>query len=152
MFAVSFAGVMAGDATMFLAGRVFGDRILRFRPIARVMTPARFQVVEKQFEKYGNWVLFVARFMPGLRSPIFMTAGITRKVSFLRFFLMDGAAALISVPVWVYMGFYGANNHEWLMNLVKQSQTGVLLALAAICCVLFVVYFLKKRKQTSKET
>ena len=69
MFVVGMAGVLAGDGIMFTAGRVFGNRVLKFRPIARILTQERFEAVQEKFEKYGNWVLFVARFLPGLRSP-----------------------------------------------------------------------------------
>ena len=109
MVVVGMLGGLAGDGLVFAAGCIWGDNILKFRPIARVMTPKRYTQVEQKFEKYGNWVLFVARFLPGLRTPIFMTAGISRKVSVLRFIVMDGLAALISVPVWVYLGDYGAS-------------------------------------------
>ena len=73
MVAVGIAGVLAGDGLVFSAGRFWGDNIMRFRFIARVMTPQRYAQVEEKFEKYGNWVLFVARFLPGLRTPIYMT-------------------------------------------------------------------------------
>ena len=96
MFAVGMLGVLVGDGFMFAAGRIWGQKILKFKPIARVMTPKRYAQVQEKFDKYGNWVLFVARFLPGLRTAVFVTAGISRKVSYLRFILMDGLAALIS--------------------------------------------------------
>ena len=116
-------GVLAGDGFMFVAGRVWGQKILKFKPIARVMTPKRYAQVQEKFDKYGNWVLFVARFLPGLRTAVFVTAGISRKVSYLRFILMDGLAALISVPVWIYLGEYGARNTDWLMK--KNAQPAI---------------------------
>jgi membrane protein DedA with SNARE-associated domain len=146
---VAFLGVLVGDGIMFTLGRVFGAQILKFRLVSRFLTPERYALVQMQFEKYGNWVLFVARFMPGLRSPIFMTAGITRKVSFWRFFLLDGFAALISVPVWVYLGYYGANNRDWLLQTIKQGQHGVLITLGALLLLVLVLY-LKRRKANSQ--
>jgi membrane protein DedA with SNARE-associated domain len=149
MLLVSFAGVLVGDGTMFALGRIFGGRILKVRFVARILTPERYELVQLQFEKYGNWVLFVARFMPGLRSPIFMTAGITRRVSFWRFLLMDGFAALISVPIWVYLGYYGANQREWLMEQVKKGQHGVFIALGVLAVVLVALY-LRRRQANSR--
>ena len=148
MLLVSMLGVLIGDGTMFALGRIFGARILKFRLVARFLTPERYALVQKQFEKYGNWVLFVARFMPGLRSPIFMTAGITRRVSFWRFLLMDGFAALISVPIWVYLGYYGANQRDWLLDMVKRGQNGVLIALGLLVVAGVYLYF-KRKKATS---
>ncbi|MCP2039639.1 membrane protein DedA with SNARE-associated domain [Neisseria sp. HSC-16F19] len=134
MFLVGMLGVLVGDGLMFTAGRVYGDKILRFRLIQRIMTPKRYAQVQEKFDKYGNRVLFVARFLPGLRTPIYITAGISRRVSYWQFLVMDGFAALISVPVWVYLGAYGAENIDWLMAKVHQFQTGlfVLIGIGAV--------------------
>ena len=59
--------------------------------------------VEALFDRYHSWVLFVGRFLPGLRAPIFFTAGST-KVTFWKVFFFDGLAALISVPFFVWLG------------------------------------------------
>jgi membrane protein DedA with SNARE-associated domain len=145
MFVVGMAGVLVGDAVMFTIGHVFGPKVLRFRLIARIVTPARFQAVQEKFDKYGSWVLFVARFLPGLRSPIFITAGMSGKVSYLRFLVMDGLAALISVPVWVYLGYFGASNREWLLTMVHRGQAGVLLVVGLLLLTIGVVFWRRKK-------
>ena len=146
MFVVGMAGVLTGDATMFLLGRFYGNTLLQWPLVARVVTPERFVAVQAKFEKYGVWVLFVARFLPGLRSPIFITAGVTRRVPFWRFLLMDGLAALISVPVWVYLGFLGASNRDWLLTWVHRGQTG-LLGLIGVCVVGGIAFWWMKRRR-----
>ena len=52
MFLVGMAGVLAGDGIMFAAGRFYGHKVQRFRPIARILTPERFEAVQEKFEKY----------------------------------------------------------------------------------------------------
>lgn len=146
MFAVGMAGVLIGDATMFTIGRIYGTKVMQVRFVARYLTEERFMAVQEKFAKYGNWVLFVARFLPGLRSPIFLTAGMTRKVSFWRFLLMDGFAALISVPVWVYLGYFGANNRDWLLTWLHRGQSGILMVLAVAAVGLGVWWWLRCRK------
>jgi membrane protein DedA with SNARE-associated domain len=146
MFVVGMAGVLTGDATMFLLGRFYGNTLLQWPLVARVVTPERFVAVQAKFEKYGVWVLFVARFLPGLRSPIFITAGVTRRVPFWRFLLMDGLAALISVPVWVYLGFLGASNRDWLLTWVHRGQTG-LLGLIGVSVVGGIAFWWMKRRR-----
>ena len=129
MVIVGFLGVMVGDGLMFAAGKIFGHRILRFRPIARIMTPRRYAQVQEKFDRYGNGVLFIARFLPGLRMPIYISAGISKKISYFRFFMMDGLAASLSVPIWVYLGNYSAENIDWLMTKVHQFQILVIIAM-----------------------
>jgi membrane protein DedA with SNARE-associated domain len=143
MCAVGIVGVLAGDSIMFMIGRIFGERALRVRWVAYLLTPRRYALVQAKFSRYGNRLMFVARFLPGLRSPIFLTAGMTRRVSFTRFFLLDGFAALISVPIWVYLGHYGAQNHEWLLTWLGRSKVIVyVVVLAAIALV--VRYFWRR--------
>lgn len=145
MFAVGMAGVLIGDAVVFTAGLTFGEKILQNRFVARIITPDRYDTVQRQFEKYGKWVVFMARFMPGLRTPIFLTAGVSKRVSFLRFFITDFLAAFISVPVWVYLGFYGASNFDQLMTWVRQGQITIFLLLAVVIIGFVVKKYLKRR-------
>ena len=146
MFAVGMLGVLVGDGIMFAAGRIWGQKILRFKPIARIMTPKRYEQVQEKFDKYGNWVLFVARFLPGLRTAVFVTAGISRKVSYLRFIIMDGLAALISVPIWIYLGEYGAHNIHWLMAKMHSLQSGIFVILGIGAAVVAWIWWKKRQR------
>ena len=124
MFGVCMAGVLLGDLIMFMIGRHFGERALRWRWVAFLLTPERRVQVQQKFDRYGIRLLFVARFLPGLRSPVFIIAGWSRRVSLLKFLLLDGAAALISVPFWVYLGYYGADNRDWLLDSIRRGKAG----------------------------
>ncbi len=134
MVIVGMAGVLLGDGLVFTAGRFQGQRIMALPAFRKVLTPERFAKAQAAFERWGRWVMFVARFLPGLRTPVFFTAGTTKKVSFPTWLLMDGLAALISVPVWVYLGYLGARNWDWMFHMIHSFQYGIfgLLGLGAI--------------------
>lgn len=134
MFLVGMAGVLIGDGMVFTLGRFQGERVMRAPGFRRVLTPERFASAQGAFTKYGHWVMFVARFLPGLRTPVFFTAGMTRRVSFLTWLLMDGVAALISVPIWIYLGYFGARNWDWMFGMLRNFQFGIfgLLGLGAV--------------------
>lgn len=136
MFAMCMVGVLLGDATVFLLGRRYGAAMLGWRWVARVLPPARYEVVRHKFARYGNRALFVARFLPGMRTTVYFTAGATHQVSLLRFVLIDGLAALISVPVWVYLGYFGANNRDWLATWMQRGQNSLWLLMGALLLVL----------------
>ena len=138
-----------GDGTMFMLGRLFGERMLRFPLLRRLLPPHRFAHVQEKFSRYGNWVLFVARFLPGLRSPIFVTAGLSRSISFGRFLIMDGLAACISVPIWVYLGYLGAYNRDWLLKWVDRGQTG-LLTLTGLLLLAGAIWLLRQRRNKAR--
>jgi membrane protein DedA with SNARE-associated domain len=144
MALVSLVGVLAGDAAMFLLGHRHGARIMQWPLVARLLTPQRYARVQEKFARYGNRLLFLARFLPGMRTAVYVTAGATHRVSFLRFFLLDGLAALISVPVWVYLGYFGANNREWLAMWIGRGQHGIWI-LAALLVIAGIVLWWRHR-------
>lgn len=147
MLVVSMFGVLFGDSTMYWLGRIYGARILRVRFIRKFLTVQRLRMVRDKFDQYGNRVLFVARFLPGLRAPIYMVSGITRRVSYTRFVLLDFFAAIISVPIWVYLGYYGAHKRDWLMEQIKTGQTGIYILIGALALFIgWKVYKAKKAK------
>jgi len=100
---VMYTGVLAGDSMIFFAGRHLGTRMLASSWLQRILPPRKQVKVEGMLARYGSWALFLGRFLPGLRAPLFFTAG-SMKVSYLKFLLLDGVAALISVPVFVWLG------------------------------------------------
>ena len=155
MLGVCFAGVLMGDASMYTIGRIFGYRILQIKFMRRFITPERFESVQAQFEKYGIWVLFAARFMPGLRSPIFMAAGMSQRVPFAHFIIMDGLAALISVPVWVFIAYYCAESLEDLIKNINSAQSVmhyVILAIVLISIFIVTKAYIKKKAKKKAET
>ncbi|UXN35666.1 DedA family protein [Avibacterium paragallinarum] len=151
MLIVSMFGVLLGDSTMYWLGRIYGVKILRFRPIRKILTLKRLQMVRSQFDKYDNRVLFTARFLPGLRAPIYMVSGITRRVSFIRFVFIDFCAAIISVPIWVYLGHFGASNLEWLHAQIQKGQLVIYLIIASIALFLFWKWKKSRTKKTGQE-
>jgi len=147
MVALAMFGVLLGDSAIFLLGHHYGARILQWRFVARVLTPERYLKVQEKFDQYGNRMLFFARFLPGMRTTVYLTAGTTHRVSFLRFLLIDTLAALISVPFWVYLGFFGADNHEWLMKWLHRGQSS-LWVLVGILLLTVLVLWWKHRRRT----
>ncbi|HDL3366507.1 TPA: DedA family protein [Mannheimia haemolytica] len=149
MLVVSMLGVLVGDSTMYWLGRIYGEKILKFPLIRNVATPERFATVQERFEKQGWKLLFMARFLPGLRAVVYLVSGITRKVSFVKFLLVDFCAAIISVPIWVYLGDYGASNLDGLKEQVANGQHLIFAILGIV--ILFLGWkWYKNKKQYKK--
>jgi membrane protein DedA with SNARE-associated domain len=75
---VCFASVLGGDCIAFTLGRLFGSRLLDSRLARRVFRPRKQIRVRAYFRKFGSKVIFIARFLPGLRFSIFLSAGTLR--------------------------------------------------------------------------
>lgn len=151
MLLVSMGGVLAGDSTMYMLGRIFGYKIQKFKPMRTILSPKRFAQIQKLFKRYGIGVLFVARFLPVLRSPTFLVAGMSRRVGFIKFIAMDGFAALISVPVWVSIGHFGAQNREQLADWLSNSKNGFLVLTIVLVLGLAMFIWHHKRKEKLKK-
>ena len=98
-------GVLLGDSIMFLLGRRFGGKLLAWQGTHHLFPPAKQAKVKALFDRHGATVLLIARFLPGLRAPIFSTAGAMR-VPYLKFAFHDGLAAVLSVPLFVWRGHW----------------------------------------------
>ncbi|MDO4698378.1 MAG: DedA family protein [Pasteurellaceae bacterium] len=149
MLVVSMIGVLVGDSTMYWLGRIYGEKILKFPLIRKIATPERFNLVQQRFEKEGWKLLFVARFLPGLRAVVYLVSGITRRVSFTRFVLVDFFAAIISVPIWVYLGDFGARNLDWLEEQIHRGQ--MIIWVLLLIGGLFVFWKWKKSRQNKSQ-
>jgi membrane protein DedA with SNARE-associated domain len=145
MFAVGMAGVLVGDGMVFTMGRFQGQRVMALPGFRKVLTPDRFASAQAAFARWGRWVMFVARFLPGLRTPVFFTAGMTRRVTLPTWLVMDGAAALISVPIWVYLGYFGARNWDWMFGMLHNFQFGLFGLLGLGALALGVVWWRRRQ-------
>lgn len=150
MFLVGMAGVLIGDSFVFWLGKTYGLEALKLPVLRTVLHPERFGKVQEQFRKHGKWVVFFGRFMPGLRMPIFFTAGTSGQITFLRFLSTDGFAALISVPVWVYLGYFLAHNFEELMQWVRRAQSLIIVLVVLSILVFIGIYFWRKKNSKSE--
>jgi membrane protein DedA with SNARE-associated domain len=146
-----YAGVIGGDCITFFAGRHVGGWLLTSRWFQRIVSPAKQARVVDFFERYGAMGLFIGRFLPGLRAPIFFTAG-SMKVPFWKFLLFDGVAALISVPVFVWLGHWlwgkFKDDLDQFNQTLGKSQSYALCAAVAIviiCTTVFLIWIKRRR-------
>ena len=146
MMVVGFAGILAGDSLIFHFGRKLGSKVGR-KPggfFARIITPEKRAKVEGLFEKHGHKVVMIARFMPGVRAVTYFTAG-SVGMSYWRFILWDGLAALLSAPLFVFLGFHFGSELDFVIDKIKDGQFVVMGGLA----LLGLGWFLWQRRKAA---
>jgi membrane protein DedA with SNARE-associated domain len=147
--ALMYLGVLAGDSIIFCLGRHFGSRLLAWEHTHHLFPPKKQARVQQLFERHGSIVLLIARFLPGLRAPIFSTAGAMR-VPYLKFVLFDGAAALMSVPIFVWFGHWlwvkFDDDIAKLSAAMAQTESYTAWIVAAVIAVAVLVYWLRPRR------
>jgi membrane protein DedA with SNARE-associated domain len=130
--AAGLFGVLAGDAFLYTVGRIYGRRAFTLPLIRTIMTPKRILLAERRIVRNSHFICFTARFLPGLRSPIFLLAGITG-VRPVVFYGLDGLAALISVPLWVLVGHWVGENLDMALQIAERIQ--LLLGAAVVLAI-----------------
>jgi len=147
---ICYLGIMVGDSIIFLIGKYFGSFFLKSKLGKYILNEKRQLYAAEAFKKHGIWVNFFSRFLPGVRTAVFFTGG-SLKYSFLKFFVMDGFAALLSVPLFVGLGYWiglksNGNIQELSADFKTYSPYIVALFLLLITVSLYLYFFRKKKK------
>lgn len=145
MMLACIAGVIIGDGCLYLIGRIWGSRLVGTSFFQKhVLSPERLASVTENFHKYGIKILLFARLTPGIRTPIFLTAGIT-KLSWIRFVIADGLYAIPGVSILFFLGFFFTERMIALVNEKAEIVKAVsILGVLAIVAGYFVYRFVRK--------
>ena len=149
VFLVCFLAVLGGDSLAFVMGRLFGTRLLDSKLAQRFFRPRKQIRVKAYFRKYGSKVIFIARFLPGLRFSIFLSAG-TLRVRPSVFVTYDSLAALVSVPALVYLAWIFGEHIDHVVSWARRSEYGIL-ALVGLFVIWFSVKMIRKRRQKKSQ-
>jgi membrane protein DedA with SNARE-associated domain len=98
MLPVCIAGALSGDCVLYWMGHRWGEGILEWRAIRRMVTREREEQLKSAYRRQGVKILFAARHVMGFRAAAFLTAGIAR-LPFWRFLAVDGAAATVGISI-----------------------------------------------------
>jgi protein MpaA len=149
MIGICFVGVMLGDSIMFWLGAHYGRQLTRKWIFHKLLPDERLDSVRGRFNQWGNKLIFVARFMPGLRAPIFFSAG-TFHVPFRVFFFYDGLAALLSVPAIVAAVFYFGDHLEKVIRIIKKAEHGIIFTVLSVAALLILKWYWSNRRLKSR--
>ncbi len=111
--AACFVGIYIGDLLIFLAGRFFGRAALRRAPLRWFISESAMDRSAAWLGRNGMTTVFLSRFTPGLRLPVYFAAGML-KTNFLKFSLFFAIAAALWTPIlvgstaWLSKGMAGA--------------------------------------------
>jgi membrane protein DedA with SNARE-associated domain len=142
--------ILVGDGIPYVLGRVFGVRLLRVRWLRLVVTKQRLANFDRWFRRRGDWVILIARFIPGLRVVAFFTAG-TMKMSWQRFVCLDGLGILLIVPLLTWLGFHSAEFIGSMITTVQKVERGILwTALGGGVVLALWFWWWRRRRQRPK--
>lgn len=143
----AWTGIMGGDSALYWLGRRFGNDVTRIPLMGRHLNPRRLERVHVWFEQYGIWVVAVGRLLAGIRGAVVVVAGAIR-FSFLKFFLADAVAAVVSGGLFIWLGFHFGKNHAQIEAFMHRVKGGALVVVALAAAVFGLVY-LRRRRQAA---
>jgi membrane protein DedA with SNARE-associated domain len=133
MLPVCIVGVIIGDGFLYAIGRLWGPRLLQYSWIKRrILPPDRLATIESNFQQYGVKLLLFARLTPGIRAPVFFTAGLTQ-LSLVRFLLADGLYAIPGVSLLFFLGYWFADSIVgYVQDAAKVKSVIVIVVIVAV--------------------
>jgi membrane protein DedA with SNARE-associated domain len=142
-FLACLIGALLGDCASYWIGYHFGTRVIREHHWwNRYMTPARERKIEEMIRAHGLKVFFLARFLIGLRSTIYLTAGVLR-MPFRRFILIDLVCATVIIGIFFELSYqFGEVVTRWIRG-AEWTVTAVLVGVVAAV----VIFFLWRRSR-----
>ncbi len=135
------AGALTGDCVMYWVGYHFGRGILHQKGwLIHLLHPEREQQVERMIQKHGLKVFLLARFLVGLRSPLYIAAGILR-VPFRRFLIVDFFCATLVISTFFGLSYMYAERITGWWQSIRRLELGLTVAIVALAiCTAIVLY------------
>lgn len=112
----SFAGIWIGDMALYAAGRYGGGWLTRCGPLRLLLEGKSVEAARTFLVRRGATAIFISRFTPGMRLPLYLTLGIVRfpALKLGGWFMLAGLAW--TVPVVGLTAWFGQRASEWLMH------------------------------------
>jgi len=142
---VAAAGAFLGDNTAYWIGRRFGARVVD-RFFSGEKSRRRIEWAERRLTERGGELIAIARFIPGGRTAVTLSAGLLG-FPWGRFVVFDAAAAVGWALYAALLGYFGGHAFE------HEAWKGLLLALAiafAVAGGVEVTRWVLKRRRLSR--
>jgi membrane protein DedA with SNARE-associated domain len=137
-------GAFLGDNSAYLIGRRFGGRATSRWTSAKAQH--RIEGVERQLDERGGELIAIARFIPGGRTAVTLSAG-TLGYPWRRFALFDAIAVVLWASYAALLGYFGGKAFE------QAPWKGLLLAIGiafAIAATVEGVRWVLRRRRRAK--
>jgi membrane protein DedA with SNARE-associated domain len=145
---VIWTGVVVSDGLFYAAGRHYGDRLFQFKFVARFYPAEKRQRVEENFQRYGVIILLFGRVVPGIRLPLFLTAGMMR-LSVPAFLLSDFLGTFVGSTLVFFLAYWvGTEVLQAWESEFKQYQSWLILGLILCVMIYLLLEFLRRPYRT----
>ena len=143
--AVATVAAIAGSLVDYYIGLKGIEVLAKKRVLGRVLFSIdQLAVAGKWFDRYGSFMVFIARLIPGLRTLISFPAG-AAKMPLTKFLAFTTAGCLLWNAILIYVGYYLGANWREVAGVSHYIIIGVIVAFALLV-VAYLVFRRRKRK------
>jgi membrane-associated protein len=118
-------GAVIGDSAAFWIGRAGGGPIKRF--VTRFAGPERLQAAERMVRRQGAALVFVGRFLPGIRIAINLSCG-AGQMAYPRFLIFDMLGGIVWATQAALLGYFAGKafaGQLWVAFVVAFGVTAL---------------------------
>ena len=140
LFAALAAASFLGDNTNYWIGRYLGPRVFS-REGSRLLNPDHLARTQRFYDRYGAKTVFLARFVPIIRTFAPFVAGIGR-MRYPRFLFFSFSGSIAWVGSLAYAGYYFGT-----VPVVKQNLTLVIIIIIVLSIAPGIVEYVRHRSK-----
>jgi membrane-associated protein len=138
LFLVLAAASFLGDNTNYWIGHYLGPRLFRHEK-SRLLNPAHLKRTQSFYDRYGAKTVFMARFVPIVRTFAPFVAGMG-KMRYSRFLFYSFSGSIAWTGSLIYAGHFFGN-----VPAVRQNLSVVIIAIVVISILPGVIEILRSR-------
>ena len=131
VFAVALLACVIADVTWYIAGRRYGNRVMRFLCGISLTPDSCVSQAQTRFERFGLNVLLIAKFIPGVALLAPPLAGATR-IGWLPFLAFNTAGGALWVLAGMGGGMLLGSQIERLLEYLENYGAAALLLVGAL--------------------
>jgi membrane protein DedA with SNARE-associated domain len=138
-----------GDCSMYAIG-YRGHAWLRNHPrFARLLNPRAERKMERKIRQHGLKALFIARFLVGVRSPVYVAAGILR-VPFRYFIMCDVISASVVVSFFFGLSYLFAEQITNLWTRIRRAEIALTVTIVAGVAGVLIYFYMRHRRRIDR--
>jgi len=142
LYVAAAGGILSGDSIMHFLGRKLGNRSRWPNFLSSRLPQHRCEALSGQFRSLGVGIVFLARFMPGVRTVVMFFSGVSR-VHFGKFLFADFLGVSVVVPALLLSAEYFKQTQTTWDQLATRLAV---LAAAALIVLIFLQFKYTKNK------
>ena len=150
-YAACMVGALAGDTAMYSIGRVFGRRLFRrhgwFARIVNEQTEAR---AERMIRRHGLKVFFLARFLVGIRGPMYIALGVLA-LPLPRFLLIDAISAAVVVGLGYWLSYFFGKSFKRFLEDAHDVQVAVTVTVLVLLVAAGLIWWWRYHRRKMAE-